>query len=702
MGKLLKVLLYGIGGIVVLLVIAAVVIPMVIDPNDYKGQITQVVKDRTGRDLTIGGDIALSIFPWLALDIAEVDFSNAPGFGDDPFARVKQVSVGIKLLPLLRKQVEMSTLELDGLSLSLARKTDGTTNWDDLVAAEAPAQPATETEAESGSGMPLAALAIGGVEIVDAQLLWDDQQSGARYEVSDLDLTLGEIAPGSPVDFNLAAQFISAAPPVKSVIELGGVVSISDDLQQISVRDFSAGVNATGESLPGGELAAELKSRLSIDLQKQTLDLPELVLNAMGITFRGDAAGTGITGDAPRFTGNLSVDEFAPRDVMQALAMELPDVSDPDVLGKADMQLAFAAGLNDVKVSSILLHLDDSTIDGNAAVQNFASPVIRFAFALDEIDVDRYLPPQTEGVAPTPAEAAAGGATALPVDTLRALNLDGSLKIGKLKAYQLRSSDITVQIKAKDGLLRVHPASANMYEGSYKGDVSLDVRQDKARISMDESLQGIQAGPLLKDLTGDDKLRGTGNVSAKLNAIGVTPDEFRKTLNGNAAFSFTDGALKGVNIISLIRKAKSAVKGKPRPAQEGADETEFTELSGSAKITNGLIRNDDLTAMSPLLRVGGAGTADLVSEKIDYLVTTKIVGSLEGQGGKELGELKGVEIPVRVTGTFSAPSYKVDLQKVLEGEAKQKIEKHTDKLEEKLQKKLGDDVGDKLKGLFGN
>jgi AsmA protein len=325
---------------------------------------------------------------------------------------------------------------------------------------------------------------------------------------------------------------------------------------------------------------------------------------------------------------------------------------------------------------------------------------------LDEIDLDRYLPPQTETAPSTPAEAAAGGAGALPVETLRTLNLDGNMKIGKLKVAQLRSTDILVQIKAKDGVVRVNPAKASMYEGNYTGDVTLDVTKAKPRISMNEALKGIQAGPLLKDLTGDDQLRGTANLSAKLNAVGDTPDAMTATLNGDAAFAFTNGAVKGINIARLIRQAKATLAGKPRPPDQGPDETEFSELRGTATVTNGLVRNDDLTAMSPLLRVAGKGSVDLPAEKLDYLLTTKIVGSLEGQGGKELDELKGLEIPVRISGSFAEPQYKVDLAKVMEGKAKEKVDKQIDKqkekLQEKLQDKLGDDLGGKLKGLFGN
>lgn len=220
-------------------------------------------------------------------------------------------------------------------------------------------------------------------------------------------------------------------------------------------------------------------------------------------------------------------------------------------------------------------------------------------------------------------------------------------------------------------------------------------------MSVNEKVSGVQAGPLLKDLIGDDKLLGTANVQATFTGSGLTPDELRRTVSGNASFSFTDGAVKGVNIAALIRKAQAAYKGQPAPADDQPNQTDFAVMSGSAVVTNGLVRNDDLSLQSPLLRITGKGQTHLAEETIDYTLTTKIVGSLEGQGGKDLAELKGIAIPVHVGGTYSKPSYRPDLASVLTEAAKEKVkEKVEEKVQEKIQDKIGDKLGDQLKGLF--
>ena len=197
-GKLLKILISVVVVVLGLVAVMAVALLFLVDPNDYKDQIASQVETHTGRTLSIEGDMALSIFPWLGLDIGRTRLSNAEGFGDEPMARMDAVQVRVKLLPLLRKTLEMDTLKLSGLQLNLAKKADGSTNWDDLTGA--PAEDKDKDEAVSpgddAGGDLLGGLAIGGVEVTGAQLIWDDQSTASRYEVRELSFTTGAIEPG--------------------------------------------------------------------------------------------------------------------------------------------------------------------------------------------------------------------------------------------------------------------------------------------------------------------------------------------------------------------------------------------------------------------------------------------------------------------------------------------------------------------------
>jgi len=704
MGKLLKVVIGLIALAAALIIALALVLPFIIDPNDFKSRIADAVQENTGRALNIDGDISLSVFPWLGLEIGPTRLSNAPGFGEQPMASMQRVQVRVKLLPLLHKQLEMDTVRLSGLNLQLGRDAGGRSNWDDLLAKPGEKTPAGAEHPGGNAGSPLAGLAIGGVEVSDARVLWDDRSTGSRYELSELSFTTGAIDPGKPFDLDLHFGVNATKPAIAGRTDLSGRILIAESLRAVNFDDAELKLDLTGEGVPGGKLRLSLATAVAVDLERQTLEMPKLALETLGLSISGKASGTGIGGADPRLKGTLEVAEFVPLDVIKALGQKPPDTADASVLGKAGAALQWEASGKHAEATALQFQLDDTHVTGRLRVDDFASPALDFAVQADQIDLDRYLPPREKENAAAPASpggAAAGTAEALPVETLRGLNLTGTVKLGALKAYNLRSSNIEFTLKSRDGLLRVHPAVAGLYQGQYSGDVSLDVRGKTPQLSLNEHVKGVQVGPLLKDLSGDDKLSGTGNVDVRLQGSGATPEALRGTLNGNAAFSFTNGRVKGVNIATLLRSAQARLQGQPPPPDDQPNETDFTELMGTATVTDGIVRNNDLSAKSPLLRISGEGQVSLPAETIDYLLTTKIVGSLKGQGGKGLDELKGVAIPVRISGTFSKPSYTPDLAAALgdvaREKAKEKIEKKTQKL---LKDKLGDDTKQLLKGLF--
>lgn len=694
MNKPLRVLAIVIGVVLLLGVAAALTLPRVIDPNTYRDKVATLVKEKTGRELVIAGDIGWSVFPWLGVELGEVRLANAPGFGDRPFAQVAGMQVRVKLLPLLRKEVEMSTVVLDGLQLNLAKDKSGRTNWDDLLAAK-PAAPRPAEEKPAEAGAPLAAIAIGGVQVRDARLEWDDRAAGARQTIEKLNIELGAIEGAKPVDLSVDFRLTGDKPARTADVKLTGVAQLAESRRQLEIGDLKLAVNAQGEGLPGNALAAELSAGLALDLDKRTLALRDLLFKALGLSVHGQAQGSGIGTDALQFTGTLKLDEFVPRDLLKKLGQKLPETSDAGVLAKAGAEFAFKAGPNAANLSDLKLRLDDTHITGNAGIRDFASAATTFDLSVDAIDLDRYLPPRkpepaqaapaATGAAPaTPAQAAgAAGAALFPVETLRGLKLNGTLKIGQLKAWQIRSSNVSVTLAADGGLLRAHPASARMYQGGYQGDVSVDVRGKQPRLSMNEKLSGVQIEPLLKDMLGEAKVTGTTNLALQLTATGNQPQAIRRTLNGNASFAFTDGVIKGLDVLGEIRKAYAVVRGKP-PGNVSS-ETEFSALTGTATIVNGVVNNPDLQGKSPLMQVQGNGTANLVTEALDYRITATLVDTLEGKG-----ELTGRPIPVKITGTFDKPKVGVDLEQVL----KQEVQKQ---IEEKVQDKLKGG----LKGLFG-
>lgn len=220
----------------------------------------------------------------------------------------------------------------------------------------------------------------------------------------------------------------------------------------------------------------------------------------------------------------------------------------------------------------------------------------------------------------------------------------------------------------------------------------------------------MDVGPLVKDLADNDMLEGKGNVSVDLTAQGNTVSALKKALNGTAAMRLTDGALKGINIAGSIRSARArlgALRGEQVQQANKTEKTDFSELNATFAIKNGVAHNNDLSMKSPLLRVGGEGDINIANDTLDYLIKASIVGTSKGQGGRDLADLQGVTVPVRVSGPLDDPSYKLDFAAIATDAAKQKIEST---VREQIEKRLdggakggkeGGSLKDQLKGLFG-
>lgn len=377
------------------------------------------------------------------------------------------------------------------------------------------------------------------------------------------------------------------------------------------------------------------------------------------------------------------------------------ETADASVLTKLSGDIGFSFQKNALSIKPLKLKLDDSNLDGYVNLASFEGPKVITELKLDSIDLDRYLPPKAEGEpakadAKKPAEAGSEN----PFAALKTLDLTADAKVGNLKINNLRMTDILIKVRSKDGVLKADPIGANLYQGKLKSSVKIDARKAKPSIHFKENLNGIQIEPLLTDLAGESRLTGKGEFNSDLSMVGLSDTEIRNSLNGKMNFNFRDGAVKGINVAKAIRGAQAKLGGGTATGGMDANEqTDFSELSGSAVIKSGLLTNKDLKAKSPLLRIDGKGDVNLPKETMDYLLTTTLVGSLEGQGGKD--ELTGLPIPVRIKGTFQEPKYSIDLGAVLNARAKQEIDKQKEKVKARATEKLQESLGDSLKGLFG-
>src|SRR5262245_43511781 len=135
--RALKIAAYVIGGLVGLIVLLLIGVALFVNPNNYRGEIADLVKKQTGRELTLTGDLHLSVFPWIALGLGPAALSDAPGFGPKPFASIQEAKVSVKLLPLLRGKLEVGSVRLAGVEVRLITDARGRHNWSDLAKPQA-------------------------------------------------------------------------------------------------------------------------------------------------------------------------------------------------------------------------------------------------------------------------------------------------------------------------------------------------------------------------------------------------------------------------------------------------------------------------------------------------------------------------------------------------------------------------------------
>ncbi len=710
--KLLKWLVVSVVSLVLLVGIGAVALVYLVDWNDFRDNIQNQTKKHTGRDLTIAGDLSPTVFPWLGVSIGDISLANAEGFGDVPFAKMGSADVKVELLPLLKREINIKTVELNGLNVDLQRAADGTTNWDDLLKSSGATttteseDAGTEVEVE-GDSAAIAALAVGGISISDANVSWQDVQSGTDAKLQNFNLNTGAIELAKPFDLSTDFNLASNSMGLQAGVNGAGEVMLDLENQVYSLNGLKLTANAKGASLPDGKLDATLGANIMAMLAEQKIAVQGLSLNALGLILSGNVDVANLD-TQPAVSGQLSSNEFSPLDLFATLGIEAPTTADPNVLKKASLSLSLDASPASAKLNDLTIKLDDTTFSGNASVPSLAAaiPPLRFKFGVDQIDLDRYLPPVVEGQAESTDTTVASGPVAtgdepieLPLDMMRQLDVDGEFNVGSVKVMNLTTRDIAVPVNAKNGRIAINGMRASMYQGQLNSNATIDATSDTPNYAVDMNLSGIEADPLLVDLLKKDSfLTGNGQFAANITTGGNSVNAIKAALNGNFNTAFNDGSINGVNIGYQIRRAKAALTGQTLPEEQTNVKTDFSALSVSGRFTNGVMQSDDLDMRSPLLRVGGGGQVDLPGEMVDYTMTTLITGSTQGQGGKDLDSLKGVKLDIPIRGSFDElaanfagvilSGMKENIANNIKGEAAARAKAEAEKLKQQAQERL--------------
>jgi len=702
MPKVLKYLLLALTSLIALLVLAAVIIAATFDPNDYKPTLIRLVQDKTQRTLSIPGDIKLMFFPRIGADLGKVAISERQSAR--VFASAEHAQVAVALMPAFSRQFIIDQIHVDGLVVNLHRYKDHSTNYDDLLPKESDRSSpltATPTPEEPHAVQ----FDVGGISLTNASLGLTDDAKNSTLAVSKLNLRTGPIAQGKKSNFELSAEVNSDQPKLALTVNAKSNFTL-DLAQQRHVFDgFTAGL--TGAAADISHLQITL-SAPSFELSPQAFKAPALALDAaitQGTRSTSAKLGCALSGDlaAQRFElSNLSLEAALPNPAGGTLALSAK--------GKASVNLP-----REAVQASLVGKLDGMRVEAQVGLSRFSPPAYSFDIALDDLDADRYMAKSTPaaktgsatpGSGPSAAPESPTPESQLDLSALQSLDARGTLKVASLKFANIRTSNVRLELHAGNGKVNISPMTASLYGGSLAGSLSASASKSP-RFAAQQSLRNINIGPLLKDALDKNPVDGKGDVTLDISAAGATVSQLKKALNGTARLALQDGAINGINLAATIRNAKAKIgmlQGQTAPQQGTAstqEKTDFTELSGSFKIANGVAHNDDLSAKTPLLRIGGNGDINLGENRLDYTVKATVVSTLQGQGGPELQQLKGLTVPVKLSGPFNAIRWEIDFGSLAGDLVKGKVEAEVQKQVDTQKGQIEQQLKDQLKGLFG-
>lgn len=696
----------------VFIVVAAILaLVLLVNPNQFKPLIVEQAQKHTGLELVIEGDISWQFFPSIGFELGQTELRNPEGFTQPNLFKVDTVGVDVSVTPLFSNQLEIGNITLDGAEFYLETLKDGRKNIDALTQASAsdasapaaettsePAQAPQEQSAAEASGWTIN---LAGVTISNALFEMDDKQAGSFTKLYDVSLNLSEFA----VDTWTTATFAASGENNQQKFSANGSA------------EFKLAEGFASYALRNIDLNAKFNDpATSIDSAKIGLDTFEFdKVNQLTYAVVGKAAGLDLDLNGG---GELTVDKAISKVTLNKLTLDSTFKGDtlPQSPMKVDMLSDLSFDLTKSHLSFVLEKLQANSIalDGKADVTLSDIPKVRFSLHSPNIDLDEFLglgnSTETASTAPS---GSAGGSTSKSgssapakevepdLSALKTLDVKGDITIDKFKANNAKMQNVKTAFSVNRGVAELTSFTSNLYQGSISATAKLDARKTPATYTAKKRIKGVKVQPLLVDVAGNDMLEGIGNIDVNVKGKSLTPTGIKKNLVGTIAINFEDGAVNGINVAQLIRENYAKIKGEKVESTNEAKKTDFSAMKATLKVDKGWVSTNDLSAQSPLLRVTGQGKANFINETVDFLVRTSIVGTLEGQGGKGIDDLKDVTIPIKVTGQWADPKFALVFDDVLKQKAQKEIDRGVNKLTDKIKdEKTKEAVDGLLKGFF--
>ncbi|HEY1707514.1 MAG TPA: AsmA family protein [Rhizomicrobium sp.] len=595
MAKLLR---YGLVGAGVLLLLA-IVVPFLIPADAYRVRIERAAYARTGRELKISGPLRVTLFPVPGVHAENVSFANPPG-AQTPMAAIASIDVGVRLLPLLTGQVEISEIVLDRPVIALERRADGSGNW-----TFTPGRAGTGGGGKPGRTGSGFSSRFADIRIDDGAIRYRTA-TGQTYTAEHANLTIGLVSVDRPVT-------------------LDGDLIYRDKRISLEARLASLA------PLPAAKIRA-VECSLTSDL--------------LQASFKGDVTARG------DIEGALKADTTNLRAVADWFGVHLPD---NDGFRTLSLDSRIETSGDAISLPEESLHFDAMTVTGrlNADLHG-ARPALGGDVVIDRLDLDRYLRTKAKPASPQGGNrpATADGWSAEPINLTMLHLFDANLTIdtGVLRIRGLHINKTHLAATLNDGLLNVALSPMALYGGTGKAALVLDARGPVPQFQNAVSFDTVSMRPFLNDALNAQRLAGRGTLVFSVTSQGDTNGAIMRNLSGKGALTIVNGEIAGIDVSGVARLIRSALNGDVVNANAA---TPFSVMGGSFVIANGVLATKDFHLEGTDFHATGAGTVDLGNRTLDFFVKPKAM--------LPANKTLGIEFPFRAHGPWQNLAYSADV-----------------------------------------
>ncbi|AMC99652.1 AsmA family protein [Halomonas chromatireducens] len=719
MKRLLQTLLAAIGVLGVAVVAAVVYVTTFLDPEDFKPRLIEVVREHSGMELTLNGPLTWSFYPRLGVSVERVE-SHLPEQTPDapPFLAFDKAEVSLAFAPLLRGEIAIEGLSLDGMQLRLVRDEQGQGNWEPLLqrlderreGAESALAPASAGPSLESSNLAVA-LNIANVQVRNGAVRYRDLASESEWLLDEVALSGTNVNPERAfplkTSFSLTSygtldwRELERTPRLASTISLEGRTSLAlaerryvmEGLRLSTATRFGGVEGRQQADLTGQQLVLDLSRQrmqlhegrlegsvqhprlgesavplvlafaMEADLAESTAQLRDLLLTGPDdLRLSGNLNLAGLD-EAPSYSGQVSLAPLSLRPWLTRID-QLPDMAGSRALSDVALTSPIRGDLTQAELSGLTLVLDDSTFTGRLGM-GFDGRALKLALQGDTLNLDNYLPP------PNAAEQSASlrgffgirqahadeASPLIPVEWLADLTLDAALELERLKLGGLDFTDVDLTLSGSDGRHRLERISAKLYGGELTASGELDLARDPIRWQLSPELSRVRLEPMIQALAGDDSpapLRGRLSLEGGLEARYNTLPALKRSLNGRLSGHIDEGAVLDVNISEELCTLAAMVEGKELN-RDWSDDTRFERAEASLRISDGVARSESILVTIPGINLDGEGELDLATERFDLRAAARFVDAAEAACSVN-PRLERVPLPVRCTGELGGDS----------------------------------------------